>query len=257
MPNRVVGLCSKCLGVMVLHRFFTEQPFADKLIVTDDDAHHIKNVLRLKVGDKVQLLTVDNYLCQAQIAAFINDTVQLDVTICEKIAENSGCKVILAQGLAKGEKMDWVMQKAVELGATDIVPLALEHCVVSYDESKAAKKVARWQKIAAEAAKQSKQNYMPTVHAVMNLEEFLVFNTANLSIIAYEQEKHTTLKHILQNSDLAQSIAFIVGAEGGLSSKEVKNAKEYGFIPVSLGKEILRTETAPIMLLSALRYEKG
>lgn len=224
--------------------------------ITGSDAHHIKQVLRMKPTEQLSIITGDHYLTEAVIETLTEEaiTVRALHTPQKTVAVP---KVILAQGLSKGEKMDLVVQKAVELGVTDIYPLALSRCVVSYDDKKAQLKCQRWQKIAAEAAKQSKHLLVPTVHPIGSLNDFLLHNTARLNILAYEEETQTTLKTVLRAANLDTDTAFIVGAEGGLTPQEAEAAKQYGFQSVSLGKQILRTETAPLMLLAALQYEKN
>ena len=220
------------------------------------DAFHISNVLRLKVGDKVQLVTVDSHLLVCELTKVQADGVLLNpLQTLEVLPENS--RLVLAQGLVKGDKMDLIIQKAVELGVTDIVPLALKRCVVELDAAKSAKRVERWQKIAHEAAKQSKHSQVPLVHAVSSLSDFLANNSCSLCMLAYEEERTLGLKEFVRTQDLTQDIAILIGPEGGFDAGEVRQAVDNRFVSVSLGKQILRTETAPLMLLSVLMYERS
>lgn len=239
-----------------MYRFFSKQKHDEKIYLQDTDAYHITNVLRMHCGEEIQIITSDAYLLLAEIANIEGKLIELKIVqVLDKLAKLN--RVTLAQGLIKGDKMDYVIQKAVELGVTDIFLLKLSRCVVEYDAAKADKKVERWQRIAYEAAKQSKHEVIPQVHAVRSLSEFLEEHDPNsLAILAYEDEKNYSLKDCLQNSDLNQDITFLVGAEGGFTVKEVEQALHKDFKSVTLGKQILRTETAPLMLLAALKYEK-
>ena len=238
-----------------MYRFFTPDKYCEHLTITGSDAFHIANVLRLKVQDELQLVTADAKLLLCAITAVNSNAVQVQaLEVLETLPDTN--RVVLAQGLIKGDKMDLVIQKAVELGVTDIMPLALTHCVVELDQAKAAKRVERWQKIAYEAAKQSKHSLVPNVHAVTSLTDFLKSNSCTLCILAYEEERTLTLKEFLHTQELSQDTAMLVGPEGGFAPHEVSLAVQHGFTSISLGQQILRTETAPIMLLSVLKYEK-
>ena len=164
-------------------------------------------------------------------------------------------RISLLQGLAKGEKMELIIQKAVEIGVTEIFPLAMDHSVVVLDRSKAGKKTERWQKIAEAAAKQSKRDVIPVVHEVMKLSQVLKEEKWDLLVIAYESENRISLKEVLQVRRNAKSIGVIIGPEGGLSNEEVKVAQDAGGTAVSLGRRILRTETAGLVAATAILYE--
>lgn len=237
-------------------RFFIEDNYSNQPIIRGNDAHHIKQVLRMKRGDLLEILTADHKLLSCEIEQMADDSIVLKIV--NIISENiNPPRTVLAQGLVKGDKMDFIIQKSVELGVTDFVPLRLTRCVAEYTGDKAIKKCERWQKIAIEAAKQSKHCVLPTVHSIQSLNEFLTNCTAQLKLVAYELESTTTLKQVLRSSDLNVDTAFIVGAEGGLESREVQQSIDKGFVAISLGKQILRTETAPLALLAALQYEKS
>ena len=161
----------------------------------------------------------------------------------------------LYQGLAKGDKMELVIQKAVEIGVSDIFPVAMDHSVVVLEASKAGKKVERWQKIAEAAAKQSKRDIIPTVHQVMPLGQALQAKEQDLLLVAYESENQVSLKEVLQSHKEAKTIGVVIGPEGGLSMEEVEAAVARGGIAVSLGRRILRTETAGLVAATAILYE--
>lgn len=240
-----------------MHRFFIPQLYAAEMIIKDVDAKHISKVLRMQPGDKIQIVSDDGVTAIAEIVSLQADNVV--VKCLEKLAESHepSVKITLAQGLAKGEKMDFIIQKAVEMGASSIVPVAMEHSVVRLEGAKADKKVERWQKIAEAAAKQSKRDIIPQVQTVQTMQQMLDNNDLQHKIIAYECEDRLGLKTALQSCDNLQELLLIIGPEGGISEFELELARKNGAVPVSLGKRILRAETAGVVALSAILYETG
>lgn len=240
-----------------MHRFFIPQLYAAEMVIKDVDAKHISKVLRMQPGDKIQIVSDDGVTAIAEIVSLQADNVV--VKCLEKLAESHepSVKITLAQGLAKGEKMDFIIQKAVEMGASSVVPVAMEHSVVRLEGAKADKKVERWQKIAEAAAKQSKRDIIPQVQAVQTMQQMLANNDLLHKIIAYECEDRLGLKTALQSCDNLQELLLIIGPEGGISEFELELARKNGAVPVSLGKRILRAETAGVVALSAILYETG
>lgn len=243
-----------------MHRFFIEEPYNETMQIVGGDARHISKVLRMQPGDKVQVVSDDGITALAEIEAIDGEAVT--VKCLEKLAElhEPRVKITLAQGLAKGEKMEFIIQKAVELGATSVVPVAMEHSVVRLDAAKAVKKIERWQKIAESAAKQSKRDIIPEVQSLQTVKEMLAKNNCGTKIIAYECEDRMSLKEALQDAEAKGGITdllLIIGPEGGISPAELEMAREAGAIPVSLGKRILRAETAGLVAMSAIFYETG
>lgn len=240
-----------------MHRFFIPQLYAAEMVIKDVDAKHISKVLRMQPGDKIQIVSDDGVTAIAEIVSLQADNVV--VKCLEKLAESHepSVKITLAQGLAKGEKMDFIIQKAVEMGASSIVPVAMEHSVVRLEGDKADKKVERWQKIAEAAAKQSKRDIIPQVQPVQTMQQMLANNDLLHKIIAYECEDRLGLKTALQSCDNLQELLLIIGPEGGISEFELELARKNGAVPVSLGKRILRAETAGVVALSAILYETG
>lgn len=225
--------------------------------ITGVDAHHITNVLRMKTGGEIFVVTADQYLVTAEIEQIKNNSVAVKALSAEK-SNFLDIKIILAQGLAKGEKMDFIIQKSVELGATDIVPLALERCVVKLNAEREEKKIARYQKIATAAAMQSQRVMIPTVHNMMNLEQLVNSFTSDLKMVAYEKQQNFSLKKFMrEQATIPQSILYVVGAEGGLTMDEVDFLQAHNFAVVSLGDNILRTETASLAGLTIFNYEYG
>ena len=240
-----------------MHRFFVPQPFAEEMEITGADAHHICNVLRMHSGQYIQIVSSDRVTALMEIKTATEDAAFVRfVRRIEQVNEPS-VRIILAQGLAKGEKMDLIVQKAVEVGVETIVPLAMENSVVKLDGDKAKKKVDRWQKIAEEAAKQSKRDIIPKVERVMRMDEVLQAFDCKVKFIAYEGEKQQGLKKALRDIRDFAEILLIVGPEGGIAPKELKAAENAGAVIVSLGNRILRTETAGLVATAAILYETG
>lgn len=240
-----------------MHRFFVSQPFAEEMEIGGKDAYHISKVLRMGAGKQLQIVSSDRVTALMEIMAVTAEAafVRL-VRLIEKSNEPS-LRIVLGQGLAKGEKMDLIVQKAVELGVTQIVPLILENSVVRLEAAKALKKVERWQKIAEEAAKQSKRDIVPLVSQVKSLQEFVDGIDSDLRLLAYEKESGRGLKTVLAEAGEIRSVALIIGPEGGISPREHDEAAAAGFLPISLGSRVLRTETAGLAAIAAILYEKG
>ena len=240
-----------------MHRFFIPQLYNEEMSITGVDAKHIGKVLRMQPGDKLQIVSDDGVSALAEVTAISETTVT--VRCLEVLAESHepAIKITLAQGLAKGEKRDFIIQKAVELGAYSIVPVAMEHSVVRLDDAKADKKVERWQKIAEAAAKQSKRDIIPQVQVVQSVSQMLANNNCKTKIIAYECEDRMSLKTALREAGQLDDLLLIIGPEGGISESELAKAREAGAIPVSLGSRILRAETAGLVAMSAIFYETG
>ena len=243
-----------------MHRFFVPQLYNEEMYIEGVDARHISKVLRMQPGAQLQIVSDDGVSAVAEITAI--DSERVTVRCLEKLAESHEprVKLVLAQGLAKGEKMDFIIQKAVEMGAYSVIPVAMEHSVVRLDGAKAAKKVERWQKIAESAAKQSKRDIIPEVQPVQSMAEMLAKCTCQTKIIAYECEDRLSLKAALRAGEAAGGISellLIIGPEGGISEAELEQARQAGAVPVSLGRRILRAETAGLVAISAIFYETG
>lgn len=227
--------------------------------ITGTDVNHLRNVLRVKNGDKVEIcnpFNQQNYYCQIKEI----HKEYIDTTILEKIYETveSNVKVTIFQGIPKAEKMEWIIQKAVELGVYDIVPVEMKRCVVKLKEKDVDKKIQRWQKISEVAAKQCGRNLIPKIHPVMTSKNIGdQIKQYDVVLVAYEEEKVATLKQELlklkQKEDI--KIGIVIGPEGGLESKDVEMWREKGAKIITLGKRILRTETVALQCLSVIMYE--
>ena len=226
-----------------MHRFFIPKPYKQEMQITGRDAHHIMDVLRMGTGDQLQVVADDGISFVGEITAVSMNTVTVSAKEILRETHEPDVRISLLQGLAK-----------VEIGVVEIFPLAMDHSVVVLDRSKAGKKTERWQKIAEAAAKQSKRDVIPAVHGVMKLSQVLQEDNWDLLVIAYESENRISLKEVLQAHKNAKSIGVIIGPEGGLSNEEVKAAQEAGGIAVSLGRRILRTETAGLVAAAAILY---
>lgn len=238
-----------------MHRFFIPKPFKQEMQITGRDAHHIIDVLRMSPGDRLQVVADDGISFVGEITAINTNAVTVVAREILRETHEPDVQISLLQGLAKGEKMELIIQKAVEIGISDVFPVAMDHSVVVLDNSKAEKKTQRWQKIAEAAAKQSKRDVIPAVQEVMTLTKVLQTKKWDLLLIAYESENRISLKEVLQAHRNAKRIGVIIGPEGGLSNEEVKLAQEEGGIAVSLGRRILRTETAGLVAAAAILYE--
>ena len=241
-----------------MQQFFAEPSWIreNKIYMQGADVNHIKNVLRMKPGEDVRVNDGrgKTYLCC--ISSYEEQTAVLDILKELDSDTELPSRIILFQGLPKGDKMEWIVQKAVELGAYSIVPFAAKRSVVKLDEKKAAKKRARWQLIAKGAAEQSGRGIIPEVSTVRTFAEALgMAGELDVVLIPYELEegmKETV--RILEEIAPGQSVGIFIGPEGGFEEEEVERAKAAGAHAVTLGKRILRTETAGLTALSILMY---
>ena len=243
-------------------RFFvkTEQINQPYIYIKNEDVNHIKNVLRKKVEDKIEVCnqeTGDAYLCEIEQL----DDNEILTKIIEKLNETeTNIKIDIYQGLPKAEKMELIIQKSVELGVNSIIPVSLKRCVVKLEGKDQNKKIERWQKIAESAAKQCGRNIIPKIENIIKIKQFeeLSKNYDSL-IVAYENEKEYTLKQeiqkIKQSNKKELKIAIVIGPEGASAEEETETLKNYGANIVTLGKRILRTETVALNILSILMYE--
>lgn len=241
-----------------MHHFFTDpsQVQGDKIEIEGTDVNHIKNVLRMKIGEKVQISDQSgkNYSCELE--AFEAEKVRFQI-LEERESENElPSRIYLFQGLPKSDKMEWIVQKAVELGVYEVIPVATHRAVVKLDEKKAVKKIARWNAIAEGAAKQSGRDVIPCVKEVMSLENALSYAASlDLILMPYEDvEGMEKTRRVIGQIKPGQSIGIFIGPEGGFEETEVQKAQKSGAVPVTLGKRILRTETAGLTVLSILMY---
>lgn len=240
-------------------RFFIEKEniFENIINIVGEDVNHIKRVLRLQCGNSIIVCDGSGKDYIVEIEKFETDSIRTNILRVESNITEPPIDVVLYQGIPKSDKMDFIIQKSVELGVKKIVPVITEHTVVKLDNEKdSQKKSARWQKIALEAAKQSNRGVIPKVELPIRFDDALEQSkTSDIRIIPYEKEIKNGLKNIIQ--DNIKNISVFIGPEGGFSEKEISNAEKAGIVPVTLGPRILRTETAGIVVLSILMYELG
>ena len=241
-----------------MQQFFADLSwFRDgKVILEGTDVNHIKNVLRMRPGEDVRISDGSGKVYLCCVGAYEAGTAILDILKELDADTELPSKIILFQGLPKGDKMDWIVQKAVELGADEIVPFSARRSIVKLDEKKAKKKQERWQAIAKGAAEQSGRSRIPEVRQVMTFAGALdEASDLDVVLIPYElEEGMRRTAQIIENIVPGQSVGIFIGPEGGFEETEVEQAKECGAQPVTLGKRILRTETAGLTTLSILMY---
>lgn len=244
-------------------KFFISQEQIDgnNLKIKGKDVNHIRNVLRKKINDEITVCNIDNqkdYLCTINELEkeYINCTI---VTELEKNAE-SNVKLTILQGLPKADKMELIIQKSVELGVTEIIPIEMKRCVVKLQEKDKIKKVQRWQKISEVASKQCGRNIIPKIGQVMTLKNICnLIDNYDIVLVAYENEREKSIKQILKeiknNYSKEIKIAVLIGPEGGIAPEEIEALTESGAMTMSLGKRILRTETVALNVASIIMYE--
>ena len=239
-------------------RFFVsaEELRSDVLELTGENAQHAK-VLRLKEGEQVLVCDGEGRECLCAISAVSPGAVSLDVIRRQESESEAKVKASVYMAFSKGDKLEHVIQKATELGAYEIVAFPSARCVSRPDDKSLKKKLERWQKIAASAAEQSGRGRIPAVITLGSYKEALTRAAqADKAILFYENERATTLRMALEAGDYT-TISMLTGPEGGLEEKEVAQAMEAGLQVCTLGKRILRCETAPLCALSAVMYASG
>lgn len=241
-----------------MYHFFSEhEHIHDTYIdIVGSDVNHIKNVLRLKAGDSLLISSGDNIDYTCHIAQIDEEHIRADIDSVDERGRELSSKIYLFQGLPKADKMELVIQKAVELGAFEVIPVAMKRSVVKLDAKKAESKVKRWNAIAESAAKQSKRSILPQVSDVVTFAQAVkMAENCQIKLLPYEcADGMEKTKRLIENITPGQDIAVFIGPEGGFDLDELELAKEAGCEIITLGKRILRTETAGMMLLSVLMY---
>lgn len=226
--------------------------------ISGNDAAHISFSLRMAKGDHIRICDGDLHEYECVLSEFLPDCVVAQILFSYENTNESPIKTYLYQALPKGDKLETVIQKAVECGVFEVIPFESERCVVKAKSDAEERKCVRRNRIAEEAAKQCGRGFIPSVRQTLSFKDAIAqAATADLCLICYEDERGTTLKDVLiqKRSDAISSISVMIGSEGGFSGQEVELAKSMGLQPVSLGKRILRTETAPVFVLSNICYE--
>ena len=238
-----------------MYNFFVErdQFYNHTVDIKDENFNHIKNVLRMKIDDELIVSckeTGNSFLCKI---SEIGENKIVCKIVEERESTEPAVEVSLFQGIPKSDKMELIIQKNVEIGINKIYPVEMKFCIGKIKDNK---KITRWQTIAEAAAKQSKRNIIPTIENSISFKEMTeVLKEYDLALVAYENEEKTNIKEVLQQNPDAKKLAIIIGPEGGISKEEVENLVSNGAKEVSLGKRILRTETASISMLSMIMYQ--
>ena len=238
-----------------VQQFFIDESQVGKeyVTITGPDVHHIKHVLRMKPGEKIRVSTgTQDFFCV--IAEIGDEFVQADLLADEEaVCTELPAKITLFQAVPKGDRMETVIEKAVELGVYEIVPVMMKYCVVKLDEKKAANKVRRWQAIAQSAAKQSKRSIIPQVHPVVSYAQALIMIAEHdIRLVPYENARGmAAAQEALASIGPGQRISVLIGPEGGFAPEEIAAARENMQV-ISLGRRILRTDTAGICVMSLL-----
>lgn len=235
----------------------------DKINILGTDVNHIKNVLRKNIEDTIEVCNQENgqdYI--AKIEKIEKERIECKITQkLEKTAE-SNVYINIFQGLPKSDKMELIIQKSVELGASKITPVAMKRCIVKLGPKDESKKIQRWQKISEVAAKQCGRNIIPEIGNVINVQDICsLIHDYDVVLVAYENEKQNTLKNELTdlkkivNKNENIRIAIVIGPEGGLEPGDVSILEKNGAKIITLGKRILRTETVALSMISIINYE--
>ncbi len=240
-------------------RFFIRQNQIenDKIHIIGEDAHHIARALRMAQGEKIEVVDMQSNLYNCTLVEFIQDK-----EVVAKIDSQAKCdtepkhKITLYQALPKSDKMETIIQKSVECGVFEIVPFNSERCIAKLDKRDEDKKIARWQKISEGASKQSGRGLIPEIKNALTFSQMIEdARSKDVVLFCYEAENGQTVKNALSQIKPNDTIALIVGSEGGFSVREAEQIKDSGIKSVGLGKRILRCETAPAFALACIMYE--
>ncbi|UOE95643.1 16S rRNA (uracil(1498)-N(3))-methyltransferase [Alkalihalobacillus sp. LMS39] len=245
-----------------MQRYFVkpEQMTETKVEITGEDVKHIARVMRMSQGDEIICCNNQGRVCKVEIASISDQAVHTN--ILEEITTNTELpiNVTIVQGLPKGDKLDVIVQKGTELGASMFIPFQSERAIVKWDRKKQEKKIERLEKIAKEAAEQSYRAKIPYITPSMSVEDIIQKTESyTTKMIAYEEvakkpDEPSQLYKLLNHTNRGDSFVCVIGPEGGLTTKEVTKLTDAGFIPCSLGPRIVRTETAAMYVLSAVSY---
>lgn len=243
-----------------MHRFFVDKEHVtnNKILIKDKDFNHIKNVLRMQVGEKLEVSS-HGTLYLGYIESILNDSLLIDILETKDSLNEKQIEITLFQGLAKGSKMDLIIQKGTEIGVKNFYGLLTRRTIVKINDPKKEKKrLDRWKAIAEEAAKQSKQRFIPEVKELINFKSMIeLLKEEEIVIVPYEDEINISIGQVLKELKLKEEkkINLIIGPEGGFEKEEIEAIKNIGGKIVSLGSKILRTETAGFVSSTIILYE--
>lgn len=231
----------------------TLAPLDQTIDLSADAGQHVGVVLRMQPGEHLILFCGDNRECLAEIIAVHKKRVTVKGVTMTVVNRESPRAIHLAQSISKGDRMEWIIQKAVELGVYSITPLMTARCVVRLDEERLAKKQQQWQAIAVSACEQSGRNRVPEIYPAISFDHYIQHTTASIKLILHPRSTITCRELCLTEGD----VTLLIGPEGGLSDEEVSAAQRHQFQALALGPRILRTETATIAALSILQAMGG
>ena len=233
-----------------MQRYFVKEKIDNKFILEQSDIHHIKNVMRNKNNDKIEVIyDKKTFICNIDN---INDC---SLSIIEELEENNelDIELVVVCSLVKEQKMDLILQKLTELGVSKIIPLKTERSIVKIDEKRESKKLVRWQAICKEASEQAKRNNVPIVTDIYNLND-LIKEDSDIKLLCSVNEKNNFINNYLQNYENCAKMIVVIGPEGGFSDKEEEFLVSNGYDRVSLGNRVLRVETATIYVASIINF---
>ncbi|MEW6409917.1 MAG: 16S rRNA (uracil(1498)-N(3))-methyltransferase [Nitrospirota bacterium] len=225
----------------------------DTAIIAGENVKYIKDVLRCSVGDKITILNGHGNECKATISSIGRKEIRVDILRREFLSTEWGFEIVLCQGIPRGKKMDFIVQKSTEIGVKKIIPLLTERTVIRDVKGK----VERWRRIAKSAAQQSGRTMIPEIYEAMEFESFLNSCGEDFFCMLFYEDAKRGIRTVLRNYNSGMPIIITVGPEGGFSPREVEMAEKRNFYTVWLGPRILKAETAPITILSIIGYELG
>lgn len=245
---------------MTVPRFYHPQSMEPGHVVSlpDDSLHYARRVLRMGAGDHLALVDEQGYQYEGRVCSVSSAGVLVEIT--EKSpAQDSPLSITLCQALLKADKMDFIIRRAVELGVTHFIPFSSSRTIVRLTPVSAATKVERWRKIAAEAARQCGRPLIPEVAPVSSYQEMLQRGEGRAAkVIFWEGERDRTFGQLFRKEgNDCHDYFFVIGPEGGFSGDEIACAGDEGFLPVTIGKRVLKVETAVLSILAILQYERG
>ena len=232
-----------------LQRYFSKQKIDNTFILNNDDYYHIKTVMRMKNNDNIEVVYEEiPYLCEN---TNIENDIKIKIVKELDVIKDKMPYVTILIPILKEQKMDYILQKATELGVNEIIPVIMERSIVKVNE-KELKKLERWNRIVKEASEQSHRNTIPKIDKI---EKVNTLKLNGLNLVCSTVEKQNTIKKVFKNNYNCDIINMLIGPEGGISPKEEEILINNGFIPVSLGNRIMRVETVPLYLMSIINYE--
>ncbi len=234
----------------MMQRYFAKQKMENQFLLQEDDLYHMKTVMRMNEQDKIQVVYENKvYLCHLKN---VKTNMQVEIETELKVTEDCIPKVTLLIPLLKEQKMDFILQKATELGVDQIIPIETERSIIKYEKGKIEKKLERWQKICKEASEQSYRVNIPTITKIHKIEEMKALQGSKF--ICSTTEKNKNIRFALKSVHNCDRIIIAVGPEGGFSMNEEKKWNQIGFTSISLGNRIMRVETVPLYVLSILNF---